>query len=730
MSKKMKIQLNDRGSSLVTIIIVMLFVAVISSLILSLTMQSLREVRTRSSASETFHSAEKAVDEIKAELTIYADEAAEAAHTEWLTQYSFLASTEEREELFFKTFEEKLKSLITEKFLASGEASYYRNLFGDIDGTVAWAADMTPSLQAVTDDNPQDGSVLLKDISFTYTDTDGTSTAIRTDLRMNIDYPGFKVSTASLENPATEYILVSDGEIKNSAQANNLTINGSVYSGGGITFTYSNGVKINADNLISRKCVSALDGSDITIKGGEKNGFAGSSYTRGTELWAENIELGITDTGKSESNMSVWGNVHLSDDLSLNADKSAFTLTGNYYGYAISDAKASATDRSGTPGGSSAIIINGTNAKLDLTKCDEIWIAGKAFITVSGYDSPDSSTQVNGAFLEGESLTYKSLQTAYLVPGMCIGEKMDSGIRKLGHNPIDANLIDDISKIDIDLEAYKAATNIDLGKYLDFSNPVKKIVVRYKLGGTTHSLIYFFLNFRSHDKAAEYFSAYYSAYTSLVESRMAMFENGKIKVNESALANTGNVITYADDGTEKVFELIAGRGAYTSSKYVSGEAKMNAEFEALATTLNKSDSGTTKKIDLTDHLFVLDDIEDGYGTVVRKNETLNYYLITSDGDVTINTSRYSGDTGAVVLAKGNVYIGGGITFNGLIIAGGDIIINGTNNTFNADPDRVSEVITKWKEAGKLFKNTLTGEAGASVYTSDLISVEYEGFKKN
>ncbi len=743
--------MNNRGSSLVMIVIIMLFVAVISSLILTVTVRSFLTAKVKAKAEKSFYTAEEAMDTVKARLEQYADEAAALAYTEWLEEYSLTSDTADRKASFYAHFERELNNLVETRFMNGTNSEYYGSMFSSIgtETTVRWLSgnkDPNDTYDGDGDDDiyvdagtlNDDGVVTVKNLGIRFTNSDGTSTDITTSVRLTIAYPDFKIKLPGRENPANDFVMIADGNIRNELSGGTTNITGNVYAGGegdvttgaqGICFL-GNGTKVilTADRVITRKALSAYDGATFTIKGNH-NAFS-FDYGYKSSIWAGNVLLDLSNnvSGSLVNKMDITGDIYLSDDLTLNSDGASFKLKGNYYGYSVNNATADDANRNGTPEGSSAILINGKDAELDMTNCDVIWVAGKAFLTV-----PGNSTALS--FVEGESLTVRGLQTSYLVPGellfLTTTEGGNTVKNPIGHNPMDSSEISDINDVTVDFNVYREATGVDVAKYLDVNEPVKHLSVIYRVNNKVHELTYFFYNFRNHDNAREYFSHFYDTNESLVKSRMNMLGNGKILVNADALSNTGNVITYEKTGSVKHVDMIDGEDDYASSKYVSEESKLSSKFEALCTTLTETGTGAAPQAKLTESLVYFDRIpydgEELEFTWTDEEGSHKYRLITCDGDLAISGSLGSYN-GEIVIATGNVTVGTA-PFKGLIIAGGDIILNGSSNIVY-DPDSVGYLVSTYSEVGKYFVNTGVGTSGSSVTASDIISVQYEGFKKN
>ena len=169
----------------------------------------------------------------------------------------------------------------------------------------------------------------------------------------------------------------------------------SMYSG-----LYIKGARVNmqSSELIVPGTIAVLDGANLSLYG--KTGLdVGES-----DVWTDNVVLGGIGTAASYPKALIRGNVHVRDDLELDANYSDFQLIGRYYGFGDStksdareyvpfvDEKAfyyTVTD--GTTAtkfvrghyNSSAIVVNGQQAKLNLSETNALFLAGRAYVELS-----------------------------------------------------------------------------------------------------------------------------------------------------------------------------------------------------------------------------------------------------------------------------------------------------------------------------------------------------------
>ena len=421
--KLKKFNTNNSGNTLILVILCMLFVGIIASLILVYTSNNLKTMKKAAMSSSNFYTAENVVDELKTHLDELADQAVRTAYTKWLQQYT--STTSDQHETLFKTlFLNELKGLLDSQFLTAFTSDPFQLLYKFGSTNVKWLE--TPTVELDTSAK----LLTLKDISFAYTDAQGMTSEITTDLVFNVNYPGFQSNTVKGMNlAASEYIIIADEQINNSVTIWG-TIKGNLYGGGynpvatttdkynknGIHFDSDSNLLIYADKILSRSTIELSDRSSVNIKGinGEYDYTGTLSYTN---LWAKNLLLNGVSSQANPVQLTAQGNFYLADDLTLDAEASRFQLKGSYYGYNANNAYLGATDAngirlvSGTPDGSSSIVLNAKDAVLDFSAVTKLWIAGKSFVSVP-FQYGHGTTSDNLSFSLGESISYRGLQSS------------------------------------------------------------------------------------------------------------------------------------------------------------------------------------------------------------------------------------------------------------------------------------------------------------------------------
>lgn len=183
-------------------------------------------------------------------------------------------------------------------------------------------------------------------------------------------------------------------------------------------------VIISAERIIVPGTIAAFNSANLTVSSPDQ------TMGNYSEIWADGIVLGGYSLLKNPLTKEVQGsvvklraNAYISDDLEINAEASDFTMVGDYYGYnyASTDNRTYTNECITANGGrtylgnvspaiadgatitgqahynSSAILVNGQNATLDLSSVQNMYVAGQAYIETSKVSkSSDKELDANG----------------------------------------------------------------------------------------------------------------------------------------------------------------------------------------------------------------------------------------------------------------------------------------------------------------------------------------------
>ncbi len=752
---------ESRGSALIMVIICMLLVGIITSVVIVTASTNLGNVMLYKKSSENFYSAEFVLDEFKNFLEDLADKSVRVAYEDWLTEYSYNTSSEQHDKfkkLFIKDFRQRLLATLFNS---------YRDAITDAEGNV-----LTPAAIDVKDlgnfidiplgtavgfkeepyFKPSADTELILNVKLKYVEADGTESVIDTDLKFSIDPEDFKINTAAgLNKEAAQFAMISDGRITNAenlCQGGSLTVMGNLYAGDGFNFINdaASFVKLDSDRVLTRGTFKVSNGANVQIRGTLSDIDPSHEYY--SDVWAKNILFEGNESAPAA--ITAQSHIYLADDLTLNAKSSYFKLQGgesSFYGYGASETDVD---------GSSAIVVNARYSQVDLEDPDpakggKIAIAGKSFISVP---VRFGSSVVQGTTLEGESISYKGEQAAYLLPSECIVGT--------GHNPMTADefaeFVDPATgKIhtaedvaaghahDHYINIGKSALNggVDLGAYVQAGVPVKSFFVNYDDSTT---MVYLYLNFKDSASATKYFEKFNEIYPDTVKTRTESL-GGVIKVNPLALETVGNVTTTT--GSSVFYS--AGRRT-SDPEMVMDQWNLNTRFNGLTNNLTDTYIGLGTQIYLTDNVVNMADVVPGdiditgHGVNGRKivvkaerpgdppieeftwlASTNRYYLYTGH-DVTLSTI-----TCGIIIATGDVHIRNGAQFTGLILARGNIYIEGGGAQIKSDPQNIWYIMDRCEMVRNMFEmtNVTVGSgSGGTIIASDIIKIEYENWKKN
>lgn len=728
--------MNNQGSTLLTVIICIAFIAILGSMMLSITMTNLQMKVIESKSKKNFYSTEMAMEEIRVVVQEIAAEAVkEVYENEVLKRYaSFLAYTDidlrnaeiqklvitniinNLAELGTPITPDQIDGMITTSTVLLLKENYFNAYISDPTNTTV----SRPML--LCENLAGNYAIRIIDINIEYLNND-----FRTKLSSDIviTMPKFSFAGGSttalhykVEQPYKDYVLIADGNISFRGTSGRTEVNGSVYAGGteGISIDGLRNnlyqVNLSGKNIIARRAITVKDTAKLNIMTYDKEGVAHYPV-----IWANNLitktDAAYSITSPSSTDLTINGISVIKDDLTIDGLNSNVNLnSGAYIGY------------TGTHSAfGSSIIINGAGSSLDLSRLSRLIIAGRAHVSVEDVHETD--------ILTGESIAFKSNQRAYLLPG--------SFMVGVGHNPITQN--DPIPSIGI--------TNGDPSTgipYNDFLAAATKYNIASKTTGST-LLRYYYFNFGSGKQADDYLRKYMSlsSYHSVLDYTEPFTLKSVLLTPESVSSVVGNQMSY--DTTNKV-ELRTGlsaNAAYTNDlaldqyiadislsdevfgrsvlngsdkvgtlanlfsrinhnlyldstkAYVEADGVVSTGLKAgcVSTMIGTSSLGLSSGSPFTDFLKLSGNI-----TITNSDVSKQYFHII-DGNVTIAAnSVFKGmliATGSITIEGGanitglivsttpssTVMLGDGVTMNGRIIAGGSIII-GKDCTLTAD----------------------------------------------
>ncbi len=565
-------QRNNKGSSIVLVLVVFAIVGILATAALRLSVMNFQMKATDSQIKNNFYSAESVLDQVTVGLQNYVSDAYTVAYTETMEAYASSLSATAREAQFKASFMAQLKS----KLADPADASFYN---------ASLITSMVDSPSATVDCGThrlvdKGTSITLCDVTVTYTDAKDITSIIKTDI--NIAAPSMRsVTSTSLPDLFSYSLIANSGISIEQGNGQTVTVSGNVYAG---SDEVTNRYNWNPANRSKSICTEG--GATVIFSGGSYVTAEGDFYVSNNsktvvdstaQLWAQNI---VVDNAE----MDILSNTYVADDLTLNGRYNTKVIlgTGNskYYGYGDSTTDAAS---------SSAIILNGKNCDLDMSGLDELAVAGYSYIGTSRFDA-GAANPANGNVQMGESISVKGNQIAYLIPGSCIGTNgstASAAASLYSKNPMTMTEYQE-------LEALVGAEGSDYvfvngripytktGKSLsDYLNGAEVSTCVQTVFDNTKGLVYFYANLPA-DEAEQYYSDYYTADKSdggKLDMYTSFYSN-QIKYNSSPsmLYTAGTYVSY-DGSTVNLYE---GSTEDISSKI----SRMPKTFEALTTILS------------------------------------------------------------------------------------------------------------------------------------------------
>lgn len=771
---------SNKGFSLFTVMVAVSFVGILGLLVLYIAMANFQMKITDMKGKDGFYTAERALEEVRVGLQQDVGEAMSTAYIKVLETYSKdfegdqTSQSESLDELRQAEFKELFVKELRQLLKSPSDPGYYdiKKLNKYLDMTKEGSAKIIDeSKETLYVTNPEgkqpvmtqdlSNGVLLKNIRSVYVDPVGRAAIIDTDIRLGI--PKVEFPTPSTLPDLMNLSIVADKGI--SCQGKDpvtpTVISGDVYAGipdradrNGVSVQLDPGTSLQIEN--GRRFV--CQGS-INVENGSKflNQGVGA-------LWAKGINV-------SSGTVSLTGKTYLSDDLTVQAgNNSKITIEGAYVGYGSPDSARESKfkdnfykDAKDTELDSS-IIINGKNTTMDLSKAEEITIAGKSYIASSKIPSGNEAQNQNDIMM-GESLTVKGTQLAYLLPQELIGD----GTYK---NPMS---FEEYSKSQLDIQTDKPVAawgNKTLSQIgVDEIAPVKTVYFNdNSKSGTV--FVYLYLNFTDDVKASEYMQMYYQ--TGKIKDNMDKYlsfyfgDSAGIKVNNSQnylrYITKGNVLVY--DGKEKKGSL--NTASTPMENTIASQDYKN--YQNIWYSLNRNmtsnvdDKKVIKNPDGSVHHYVADYKQTVFSNLVdekRMKEFLKdknqfYEFTMSDGsglkarlmdnengEAYVINSQTNSEKLRLVVCTGNVKIEDNVKFQGIIVAKGTITL-GSGVHLIAEPKEAMKVFQAqtadgtfspkdifWEGKDFVLGNSIVNNDGTQV--SDFYDlaecVTYENWKK-
>ncbi len=661
-------KLNDRGAGIVMVIVAMALVAILASVLMSISLLNFQMKSVEKNAKSNFYATEEALDAIHAGLELVVSEATDAAYLTSMQTYKLDAITEQyRIAKFNADYMGNIMNALKDPVKGSefyyiggkpeefdaGSGLYTAGLASYLPSELAGY--MNAGKLKITAKNPGTKNMryttqglILEGIQVSYTDDNGYYSEIETDIR--IGYPDIDLNESTvIPNVFESSLIANESIVIDSMEA---YLSGNIFAGDdGLVFSDGNTTLESADYVVTS--------GEIVIESGAMADMTGDN------LWTRGIAL------KGSGELETSGSVYVQDDLTITGSGGTVKLQGNYYGY------GDGGDGEHPARGNSAIVLNCKEVELDMNGLDELMLCGNAYINgeIIEYET-QWGTMTNPAVMLGSSVAMKTDQIAFLVPPECLGTL--NGEPYLGRNPMteeEYNLwkstnIDGYKRFDTDVPTDVLKTPL---KSYDFKVKLQTI---FKNVGT-ENLCYFYLSFSD----AELANNYYNDYMTIAEERM-----------ESYLERYGNTIKFDSVNTEQltkgnilVYEEEKGyvppiSGTINSSMEEELQNELDAAkndyanaYHALCSKLSTNYNGLSEEEKLQNVYsnIVLDSAIAGL-SVAEVYEFAGNRAVVINGDIQVGAEAEKAEYRnlQLVIASGDVEVKG--DFSGLIISGGTV----------------------------------------------------------
>ena len=663
---------QNKGSSLVVVIIAIAFVAILGATILWMSLNNYLMKATDARHKASFYSAETVFEQIIAGLQEDASAAADASFSLVMQRYATINESERNHE-FQVEFLDKVKKKLADggdysKFNMEVLKSYVDpELLAPASGRIRTLESTDCKMICPTNAT----YIVLKNLSLNFEDENGFYTKITTDLVITAPENDFTQS-ASMPD-IFEYCLVANKKLSNSVSGR-ATINGSVYGGqDGIEVNHILMIK-NADKIVTDADITLMNtGSSLQVGKGD------GDVDDIPALWAQNI---VMDGGS----MDLHSQTYIADDLTLRGSHLSAKLEQEYYGYGNSTEVAEK---------SSAMVVNGINNTIDMSKLDKLLIAGHSYIGTSTAATSDTAEALDGAFetvasansdvMMGESIAIKGDQIAYLIPDECIG--VIDGETVVGKNPLTgaeyaAMLLlkqenpDTFKEVSFTKTISSTEGTASLSSYTTSDQDFKAIFC--PCNGET--MVYYYL-VMNEINANRYFADYYGYHKDKLNRYFNIYAAGGIHANTFTRVNVqGNYMTsIAESGastqTVSMHNAIDQKEMMDEVELAGESGRYTDTFSALKAKLI-TNYYKVSEVERTKSVFenliktdAMDQFTGNHGGTVKiiVPETNVTAIITNELQYNYNDAT---GTTRLILAKGDVHVAS--NFTGLIMAGGEI----------------------------------------------------------
>ncbi len=741
--KKNSFHKDDRGASLLAVLILMVVVSAIAVVITKITIVNIQMKEVERGTKKNFYSADAIMDDLRTGAREQAETALENAYVDVLQHYvDYTSGGKNAQDVFKQNYMNGLEKYFADPMKTKVDTTndegsvVYRVAGYDADKVKGCILDGTQRGCFVAPADPKyeidygAGTFTLKDVRVVYKDAQDYETTITTDLVFST--PDMNFSGQSQVQEFMKYALIADDQVNINAM--NVYVGGSIYAGaGGIQATGSGSGRLEGKMILTRGDIVADMGSTLMVGNGNSS------------IWAENLMT----TGKSAATLNVNGNMYVADDLALNAKESKVTLQGNYYGYNFQKNYGAGDTVATDADFSSAIMINGKSSSLNIQNLKYLLLAGRTFIS-RGNNSSNTDIQM------GESIAARTNQLAYYVSDKYVKTENGEGVVLKWNDAQNVTIGE--KEYPIGESDYAASIHVDPVKLDGWLNNANPIVPYYYTNGVNY-----YLNFKSQQDANEFYAAYYAgntgkagglAGTYLDKDALIIDENNKMIMTLSGdiMYRTKpeemfqeKAVTIEPDNWKDSAGLLWDYCSKLAVSYKSLELGLKDSGQSVTSDqvrFSVTDENGHEKIDksidpLFDKLIDRSALQEEIAKHKNPGDTgyavykpaADVYLIDNTGVYDLPTSITKG----IVVATGSVKVSG--NFEGLIISGGKVTFDANvqvkgnkllvSNLFKEDQSRQAPLFSKFfRDCSGTAASNISGQLDLDSY------INYDEWKKN
>jgi Tfp pilus assembly protein PilE len=750
---------DNKGSAMVVVIIAMAFIGILASVLMYMSLLNYQMKANNLQAKDNFYSAETVLDEIRVHMEEQVSSSLGTAYTQILENYDDTSVAEKESKLRYSFLNSMQKAYqcsdtvslnyydLQKMFNYLSPELQENTVLQTSDGVNSYTIQMVGGTVQMTgvngsgdavSDLPKGQLTLFTDgLSFqklkvTYTNTSGYVSVIETDIRVKM--PDMSFAQAVSLPALTGMSLVAKDTIQVVAESGKLSeakVAGSFYADRVLVGNEDDAASANV-TLSLLEPTNAENDDKRMVAATELYLGKGATLTSDSygELWAGKITMhgGATDSGSATIHFN-GNDVYVAENLRMDGANNNFTAgslvdenySGQYVGFGT-----------GEDGNGSAIVVNGTGTDIDLSNLVNLTLAGNTYIATK--NANDNLTEADGNLngnasdrkdiLMGQSIAVKSDQLAYLVPADLV---------QGGSNPVTREQADALGNTAVDFDTASSAlggntlSSYGITKFITGGSSEKQgIRTFYKRLNSKITIVYYYVSFDSSTQAGReaanrYFQDYYKVNKSTMDAYASIYTDG-IKIrNQSAGAYimhlAGNVVMFNKDQTTGSYSGTLQNATLGSdannlgyqqqlvadaSKFQALCKKLIDGYEQLAPSEKEETANVYSNLvetgEITSFTAVLNG-STGDKTAAKYFESTAYpecKAVIVDGDYNYPEAGHADFKGGIIIATGDVKIQDGKEFNGVILAGGNILL-GQNVKVTPDKEAVLRALTYSKE---------------------------------